>query len=156
MAIVLNPSTGLRDVTQFPSKPTSGAAAREQIQGIIDQVVNQSNSELAGKANISQPAWIAPTLLNSWVNFATTYNYATGYFVDNFGFVHIEGRLSGGTSGTVAFTLPVGYRPTKDFLVVIATNTNAFGTAFIKATGDVVLYFASGTWCDLGQIIFRP
>jgi hypothetical protein len=51
MAIVLNPATGLKDVTQFPSKPASGAAARNQIQSIIDQVINQANSELAAITN---------------------------------------------------------------------------------------------------------
>lgn len=42
MAIVLNPPSGLRDVTQYPDEPGSGAAAREQIQSVIDQVVNQA------------------------------------------------------------------------------------------------------------------
>lgn len=47
MAIQLSPADGLRNVAAYPTNPTTEAAAREQIQSVIDQVVTQSNSELA-------------------------------------------------------------------------------------------------------------
>jgi hypothetical protein len=55
-------------------------------------------------------AWIAPTLINSWVNAGGGFETA-GYLKDPFGFVHIKGVISGGAATTVAFVLPTGYRP---------------------------------------------
>lgn len=49
--IVLNPSDGLRNVATFPTNPTTEAAARDQIQSVIDQVVEQTNTHLAEMAN---------------------------------------------------------------------------------------------------------
>lgn len=48
-----------------------------------------------------------PAFTNSWV--ATDSNVY--YRKDPFGRVYLRGSLSGGASGTSAFTLPVGYRP---------------------------------------------
>lgn len=45
-AITLTPSDGLRNVASYPTNPTTEAAARDQIQSVIDQVVSQANSSL--------------------------------------------------------------------------------------------------------------
>ena len=62
-----------------------------------------------------------PALANSWVNFDTNWQ-AARFIKDAAGVVHIEGLVKSGTIGQVIFTLPVGYRPAKEFL--ISTNSN--------------------------------
>ena len=57
--------------------------------------------------------WNAPSLINSWVNYGGAYDTA-GYYIDPYGVVHLKGALKTGTSGTVAFVLPTGYRPQAD------------------------------------------
>jgi hypothetical protein len=43
MGFAFNPATGLRNTTTYPSKPVSGTAAREQIQGRLDEVRDYIN-----------------------------------------------------------------------------------------------------------------
>lgn len=67
---------------------------------------------LAGKqATIADSGWIAPTLLNSWVNFGGGYS-TVGYRKVG-SLVTIRGLVKGGvtTDGTEIFTLPAGFRP---------------------------------------------
>ncbi|KKK52619.1 hypothetical protein LCGC14_3103070, partial [marine sediment metagenome] len=72
------------------------------------QIINNNFQRIFSWINDSGQ-WIAPTLLNSWVNYAATYD-TTGYMKDGFGFVHLKGLVKSGVAGTI-FTLPVGYRP---------------------------------------------
>lgn len=60
------------------------------------------------KANKVQEAWITPTLLNGWVQFEPNSNAA--YMKDEFGFVHLKGKLKSGIVAADLFSLPVGYR----------------------------------------------
>lgn len=53
--------------------------------------------------------WTPLTLLNGWVRFSTEYPVAS-YMRDALGFVHLQGSLKGGAT-SLAFILPVGYRP---------------------------------------------
>jgi hypothetical protein len=47
---------------------------------------------------------------NGWADFGGSQVMA-GYRRDFLGFVHLQGFIKNGTVGTLAFTLPVGYRP---------------------------------------------
>lgn len=78
------------------------------------------NTQLALKANISQEAWITPTLVNGW---AVVSGEQTRYYKDTMNRVWIELNLVGGTSNTM-FTLPVGYRPNYGHTVVGSSSTN--------------------------------
>jgi hypothetical protein len=81
----------------------------------------------------------APTLLNSW----TIDNQAVGYWKDAYGVVHIHGTVTGGTLGTVIFTLPSGYRPPAE-RAFANSATLAFGAIVIAPAGDVT-HAAGGT-----------
>lgn len=59
----------------------------------------------------STPAWVYPTLGNSWVSFGGTLQTAR-FFKDASGVVHLQGTIANGTANTTIFTLPTGYRPT--------------------------------------------
>ncbi|MGG1940696.1 hypothetical protein ABFY57_13490 [Paenibacillus polymyxa] len=54
--------------------------------------------------------WIAPTLLNGWVNYDNT-RRPLGYCKDSQGWVHVQGFIRGGVTafGTKIFMLPAGY-----------------------------------------------
>lgn len=97
---------------------------------------------------LTSAAWIAPTLVNSWVNVGGTAATA-GYLKDPIGFVHLRGRIHGGTSGSTAFTLPAGYRPsaTDYYSGVIATGASP-GYVVIEADGTVLVGSGSGSTAD--------
>lgn len=98
-------------------------------------------------------SFIAPTLINSWVNFGGTRNPA-GYFKDPFGIVHLRGLITSGTIGTVAFTLPAKYRPANDELMATVSNA-LFGAVDINPNGDVTPAIGNNTYVSLDGLTFR-
>jgi len=100
-------------------------------------------------------AWTAPTLLNSWVDYSSTFN-ATSYTKDSMGFVHIKGLVKSGTPGStsVIFTLPAGYRPLETMILANVSN-NALGQIRISEDGDVIAHAGSGSWFSLDGICFK-
>lgn len=76
-----------------------------------------------------------PAFLNSWVNFDATRGARFRKYPD--GKVRIQGIIKTGATGTTAFTLPVGYRPTstQTFPIISAAST---GYVSIDSTGIVV------------------
>jgi hypothetical protein len=104
---------------------------------------------------LTQPAWVAATLGNSWANSAGWQPAA--YFKDTNGIVHLRGGITGGTTGTTAFFLGVGFRPAVQSLHPIfgqtvggaAYQAGAFVT--ISAAGAVninVVPTGGNAWLD--------
>jgi hypothetical protein len=60
--------------------------------------------------------WITPTLLNGWTAYDAAL-YPIGYCKDACGIVHIRGLFKDGAANSMAFTLPVGYRPNRTLLL---------------------------------------
>jgi hypothetical protein len=90
--------------------------------------------------------WVSPSLINSWVS-ASTPNTPAGYRVNaRTGNVELQGLVSGGSSGTIAFTLPAGYRPLNS--VYFATNG---GGVEVTAGGSV---YITGTTVGLNGVFF--
>lgn len=118
------------------------------------------NIDSANIKALTSGSWIAPTFQNSWVNLATA--TPAGYLKDALGFVHLRGRINGGSSGTTVFTLPSGYRPgtsTAGDLYAIGVNNNigspVAGFANINSAGAVAVSFGAGaTDLALGGITF--
>lgn len=106
------------------------------------------------KADIAQESWIAPTLLNSWVDFGGGYETA-GYMIDTLGFVHLKGIVKSGTSVTAIFNLPLGYRPSERPILSTYSN-DAFAAIDITTGGDVRLVTGSNASLSLSGISFRP
>lgn len=91
------------------------------------------------KANKVQEAWITPTLLNGWTNYGTD---IIKMYKDEFGIVHIRGRIRGGTGLSALITLPVGYRPAQG---KYAANVASIG-AILTSTKKLFMVAAqSGT-----------
>jgi len=114
--------------------------------GIQDDAVTSAKIE-------TQEAWVAPTLLNSWVNYGGTYATA-GYMKDSLGFVHLKGMVKTGTIGQVIFTLPVSYRPAEINTFPIVSYA-LFGDVYIATNGGVTANVGSSNWVSLSGIIFK-
>ena len=115
--------------------PTNiGAQISANTQGI-----QLHSNQINAKADKVQGERITPTLLNSWV--AST--GGIDYFIDDFNNVHIEGNISGGivTSGTLIFTLPVGYRPNKTIpILAIRADDGTYAVIYVAVDGGVRIY----------------
>jgi hypothetical protein len=92
-------------------------------------------------------AWQAPVLLNSWANAATF--LPAGYMRDALGFVHLRGQIQTGVPPSVAFTLPVGYRPAAR----IDLNTS-YGTISVRSDGSVFVLAVTAGSAGLDGITF--
>ena len=110
-----------------------------------------------GKANKNQMSWIAPTLLNGWVNLGGV-TATSGYYKDEFGLVRLRGYIKSGitTQGTILFTLPLGYRPaaTEGFMVY-ANDGASIGTISISSGGNVAFITGSSLDMSLSGVSFR-
>ena len=116
----------------------------------IETAIN--NGDLDAKANISQPSWTSPTLVNSWVNNGGTTD-TVGYMKDTLGFVHLKGTIKSGTTTTV-LTLPVGYRPLLDKNICMATNSGCIN-ATITSSGVLSIGALGSTYVSMDGIIFK-
>jgi len=95
------------------------------------------------KAAMTPEAWIAPTLLNGWVNFSTPHEEA-GYRKTPWGEVQLRGSIKGGTTtgGTVLLNLPANYRPVKTRVFTGQYAGAAAGRVDVEAGGNVLIYGA--------------
>jgi hypothetical protein len=99
-------------------------------------------------------AWKSLSLTNGWLNYGGGFNNI-GYWRDPFGVVHLRGLIKSGTIAQAACTLPVGYRPQANELIVTAAN-GAFGFVNITSIGQVIPTApSSNVWFSLDGITFR-
>ncbi len=78
-----------------------------------------------------------PAFAHSWVNFGTSDSTA-GFYKDAMGFVHLKGKISTGTLGNDAFTLPNGYLPHDRLAKSFSVISNAsIGLVIVAADGEV-------------------
>ena len=90
---------------------------------------------------------------NSWDNVGGDWAVAS-YWRDPMQMLHLSGAIAGGTTGTVAFTLPPGFRPKGDESFVIPTDIGT-ATATIAVDGTVTVSFAlAPAWFSLAGIRF--
>lgn len=72
--------------------------------------------------------------------------------------VALRGRVQPGTIGAVVFTLPAGYRRSRDILGGIIAYAHSGGFALVQpmANGDVTISFQSGSqlWVNLDGVVF--
>lgn len=104
--------------------------------------------------SVTQPAWTAPTLQNSWVNYNAGFIVA-GYRKDSLGKVHVRGMITGGTAtdGTGIMTLPAGFRPT-GFVNFPVVSNGAFARVRVASTGDLQIYGVNNADLQLAGISF--
>lgn len=100
---------------------------------------------------VTGSAWIAPTLINSWTVLRTV-----KYLRDPLGFVHVEGAVQSGSTGTVAFVLPAGYRPGQALsFAVTGSNVTLPCQAVLDTSGNVLINLnGASTLATVDQVNF--
>ena len=105
--------------------------------------------------SVGAQAWITPSLGSGWAHYGAPYN-APGYYKDVLGIVHLRGLLSSSGATTVIFTLPVGYRPSAQFLFSSIGNS-ALARIDVDTNGQVLYQLPAGStpWVSIDGISFR-
>jgi hypothetical protein len=132
--------------------PRMNAAQLNRIeQGIADAHAALPNMPLDTWHSVGAAG--EPAFQNGWVN-ANTGEPPLQFTKDPFGRVHLRGHITTGASGSVIFTLPVGYRPAYQEYILCLQDTGAAGSfLLVAANGNVSgtrqqagLYIASVNW----------
>jgi hypothetical protein len=98
------------------------------VQGVVIGKIDNSGAS----------PWIAPTLLNSWVNYDPSYWSPAGYMKDSSGIVHLRGLVKSGTVGSWIFVLPSGFRPARAAMFSVIDGNNAICRCDVHPDGAVV------------------
>ena len=114
---------------------------------LADLATNATNATTAGTAtNVAAPeafrnigAAGQPAFTNAWTNFGGG-RATAGFYIDKGSVVHLKGSITGGASGTSAYTLPVGYRPASDLLFPVGTGSNVLTNVLLASTGTVSIF----------------
>lgn len=109
-----------------PSLPSNSLElARITVGAAVTSITNANILDRRVSAPAKATAWTAPTLLNSWVNFGTTFQVAGYRKVGDV--VALRGMIKNGTVAglTVLFTLPSGFRPPADLIFATAGFTSS-------------------------------
>ncbi len=100
------------------------------------------------EAHLEAPGWLAPTLLNSWVDFGGTEQVAQFRKVGDM--VQIRGVIKSGTVGFAdAFVLPDGMWPPANLPLAIQSN-GALAGLYITSAGSVQVFFGSNVSAGIG------
>ena len=114
--------------------------------------------------SIAQEPWTAVTFAADWEDYSTSTYEECSYFKDSMGFVHLRGLAECSdpfAGGDTIFTLPAGYRPSRqgiynvrsndgDGVTTCRVNVNTNGT--VEATDDFDP--VAGAWVSLSGILF--
>jgi hypothetical protein len=95
-------------------------------------------------------SWVAPTLLNSWADIGGTYQVAQ-YRIMN-GCIELRGVITGGANNTVAFTLPVGFRPLYDHAILVWGGDSPITPVIITLLQNGDVYMRGGGLCSLSNV----
>lgn len=76
------------------------------------------------------------------------------FWMDPWGYVHMDGALTGGVLATSAFTLPASYRPEVNGRFPTDSN-GAYGAVVVNATGTVVPTIGATATVYLNSVTFR-
>lgn len=122
------------------------------------KLANAFESKMNGIADPSirsikgAPSFIAPTLLNSWVDYGGAVE-ASGFAKTPDGVVRLKGTIKNGTLTASAFLLPTGFRPAANRLYPVVSNS-VFGYITIQSDGNVVMSSVNATFVTLDGISF--
>lgn len=140
----------LNETPALPMAPESNydRALQRALTDILRPLLRKVNA-----VDTSDGGYVAPTLLNGWMDFGAGYNPA-GYMLDGLGFVHLRGLVKLGTMHSPVFQLPPGFRPAYDeYMATIAGN--AFASVTTTSAGNVIPWDGVNTWLSLDGITFK-
>lgn len=130
-------------VTQYV---VDAAGVNQAIIGDVSHDQSGNSTGYTGFGLVSFQAkntgWTAASLINS---FAAGAGSTPGYLKDALGFVHLRGSVNTGTTNTVAFVLPAGYRPgVTDFWPALQSSGVAGSYVNIATNGNVTVTYTGG------------
>lgn len=97
--------------------------------------------------------WITASYKNSWAAFAGDPD-AQFVKLEN-GLVRCRGRITGGASGSVAFTLPTDYAPDRTIYLSAVTAAVQQAQVQVGTNGDVTVSYTGGpAWISLDSTTF--
>lgn len=108
-------------------------------------LLEQRDRELEAYLRITSATtpWVAPTLLNSWVNYATSSQAAEYRKVGDR--VEVRGFIKDGAVPAAAFTLPAGFRPPNELTFATAA-TATYGQITVTTSGSVSVVVGTNTY----------
>jgi hypothetical protein len=101
-----------------------------------------------------------PAFQNSWTN-GGGFGESAGFFRDHEGIVHLQGNVHGGTTGSVIFQLPAGYRPANDKVLRFAAvctcvETDPQGGQVSVPTGELDVEGPESNPGHEGRVLVTP
>jgi len=102
------------------------------LQGILGN--GEYHLSLSERNSLFTLTWFNASLVNSWGS-AGAGSAPPGYAITADKIVRFRGVLTGGTSGTLAMTLPVGFRPVYE--TFLATSVTSLAYVQIHPNGEV-------------------
>lgn len=135
-SITLTPAPGT--VTQAGTPITANA-----LNNLETQYDNAVTDATANCNNV--PNWTLATLNTAvgWAQYGSTYAYAA-YMKQPNGLVLLRGAVKGGTTGSIIFTLPTGYRPQYDMAFASVDGNNNGCSVVVRQDGTVDLLASTG------------
>jgi len=97
--------------------------------------------------------WTTPAFVNSWAAYADgNYGASCGYRKMPDGRVIMRGLIAGGPQASLAFTLPVGYRPLWN-MIFATTNASGVVRCDVMMTGavNIGVNILAGSWSNTFQ-----
>ena len=91
-------------------------------------------------------SWSTPTMTGTWVSYGSSNN--PEYYKDSEGVVHMRGLIKSGTINSSCFTLPTGYKPTKNIVRATVSNGQA-ARLDIRSDGLVMPVTGNNAWFSL-------
>lgn len=88
------------------------------------------------------------TYFNSWAEYDLTGAYGPVRYRRHMQLTTIQGLVRLGTLAATAFTLPVGYRPSRTLILSSrdAAGATSYNELRIDASGNVIPYVGNNTW----------
>lgn len=125
---------------------------QKQISDLYDQLRTLRNQ------NLALPDWIyvgrtgGPAFQNSWIEYDSR---GAAFWRDSSGVVHLSGFIKNGVVGTIAFTLPAGFRTRGGSYTWPVDSGNAFGVVVVDDNGNVYALTGVNTYFSLNGVSFR-
>jgi hypothetical protein len=168
--ILTDGSIQLFNAAGFTSVASANWIDLSEITFFVDQTAFPA-STTASILTVAQEGWHTvgaagePAFQNSWVHYDQPGGRVAKFRKDPAGMVILEGIIKGGADGTVAFTLPAGYRPDQThFFAVRGTAGATLVSVQVATDGTVSIYgagaapagysYLNGVAFDTGQSTF--
>lgn len=127
-----------------PGQPPVTMVAMGEIEFTLQRILGELQRITTERAT----PWANPTFKNGWTNFGGT-NPTARYRILNGTHVELGGVVKGGSAGwgVPIFTLPLGFRPSSQFTILVLSDTQGQGRLDVYPNGDVCLsvYLAGGS-----------